>query len=791
MKKAILLISVIILSITNINAQSAKKLLREGKNQLKDSQVEQASESFTKALNLDPNMVDAYILRAQTYTILGEQDKAIKDLDIVNKLDAKDEASWLKNANLNYSKEDYTKASEKYASYLSIENKDLSIYSRQIECLIIIEDYNKALFFAKKKQDVKETAQGFYEVANLEYILKNYTAAEQSFRKAIAENNKNINFHNGLALTLYYQNKYDACIYETNEVFRTDKNNKQAFLTRAHANHKKIEYTKAIDDMSKVIVLYSSDDDFLDNLNYRGDLYLEFSQHMNAIGDYSRVIGKDANNTYALFKRSQAYEEITRSDEAINDLTKVIAIAGTGALVSKEVLSDSKTKLYGLKRESEDPIISITGDVVTDNNIRVTFDNNEIEISIKVEDENSIESLEIDGVEVMIQDNSGLVNVSRMIDLTNKEKINITSKDTYGNQSTTPFYIYRVENDPPIVNFSTPYANENNELILDAGMNDSRVYFKGNITDQSFIKSISIDDILIPFNTEEQNPTFESYINLQDKTRLTIKIIDIYDNELKKEYFLNREQALYADSSPMGKTWIVFLENSDYTSFASLDGPEKDVQLMKTALSNYQVHNIIHKKNFTKDQMSRFFSIELRDLIKGQNVNSLIIWYAGHGKSLNETGYWIPVDAKRNDEFSYYSITNLKASMQVYAGDLTHTLVITDACESGPSFYQAMRSDVVVRDCGDESAIRFKSSQVFSSAGYELASDNSQFTKTFANSLVNNSNSCIPIEQIVLNVGTSVEKDNQQRPQFGKIEGLEDENGSFFFIKHALKNPEK
>ena len=791
MKKILLLISAIILSIINLNAQSAKKEFKAGKNQLKGSQVEQANASFTRALNLDPNMVDAYVLRAESFIILGDQEKAIKDLDIVNKLDPKDEASWLKNANLNYTKEDYKKASEKYTAYLSIENKDLSIYSRQIECLIIIEDYNKALFFAKKKQDVKETAQGYYEVANLEYILKNYTGAEKSYRKAVAKNNNNVYYHNGLALTLYQQNKYDACIYETNEVLKRDKNNKQAFLSRAKAYHKKIEYTKAIDDMSKVIVLYSSDDDFLDNLNYRGDLYLEFSQHMNAIADYSRVIGKDENNTDALFKRAQAYGEITRSDEAIEDLTKVIAIAGTGALVSESVLTDSKTKLYGLKKESKDPIVSITSDFVSDNNIRVTFDKNEIEINIRIEDENSIESLEVDGEDVMIQDNSGLVNVSRVIVLTDKEKISITSKDTYGNQSTTPFYIYRVENDPPIVNFSTPYANDNNELILDGGMDDSRIYFKGEISDQSLIKSISIDGLSIHFDDKAQNPSFEGYMNLKDKTKLTIKVIDIYDNVFREDYFLNREQALYADSSPMGKTWVVFLENSDYESFASLDGPAKDVQLMKSALSNYQVHNIIHKKNFTKEQMGRFFSIELRDLIKGQNVNSLVIWYAGHGKSLNETGYWIPVDAQRNDEYSYYSIINLKASMQIYAGDLTHTLVITDACESGPSFYQAMRSDVVVRACGDESAIKFKSSQVFSSAGHELASDNSQFTKTFANSLINNSDECIPIEQIVLNVGISVQKDNQQKPQFGKIEGLEDENGSFFFIKHPIKNPEK
>lgn len=239
----------------------------------------------------------------------------------------------------------------------------------------------------------------------------------------------------------------------------------------------------------------------------------------------------------------------------------------------------------------------------------------------------------------------------------------------------------------------------------------------------------------------------------------------------------------------MGKTWVVFLENSKYQSFASLDGPVKDISLMRTALANYEVHNIIVKKDLTKTQMDRFFSIELRDMVKKNHVNSLVIWYAGHGKFQNETGYWIPIDADRNDEFSYFNINNLKAGMQVYAAELTHTLVITDACESGPSFYQAMRSDIVVRNCDDEKAIKFKSSQVFSSAGYELATDNSQFTKTFANSLINNSDACIPIESIVLSVGESVTKDNQQKPQFGKIAGLEDENGTFFFIRKVDKTP--
>ena len=75
-----------------------------------------------------------------------------------------------------------------------------------------------------------------------------------------------------------------------------------------------------------------------------------------------------------------------------------------------------------------------------------------------------------------------------------------------------------------------------------------------------------------------------------------------------------------------------------------------------------------------------------------------------------------------------------------------------------------------------------KSAQVFSSAGYELAVDNSQFTRTFANVLLNSQDACVPIESIVQKVTTAVVGSNQQKPQFGKIAGLEDEDGTFFFI---------
>jgi hypothetical protein len=140
------------------------------------------------------------------------------------------------------------------------------------------------------------------------------------------------------------------------------------------------------------------------------------------------------------------------------------------------------------------------------------------------------------------------------------------------------------------------------------------------------------------------------------------------------------------------------------------------------------------------------------------------------------------VDAKRDDEFTYFNINGLKAGLQGYGDVVVHTLVVSDACESGPGFYTAMRSASEEPTCDNSVVTGLKSAQVFSSAGYELAVDNSKFTSTFANTLLNNKNACIPIETIVKSVSAAVATETGQKPKFGKIQGLEDMNGSFFFI---------
>jgi len=55
------------------------------------------------------------------------------------------------------------------------------------------------------------------------------------------------------------------------------------------------------------------------------------------------------------------------------------------------------------------------------------------------------------------------------------------------------------------------------------------------------------------------------------------------------------------------------------------------------------------------------------------------------------------------------------------------------------------------------------------------------FSKAFANTLINNPNSCITVQHVVRQVTIALVRSQQQRPQFGKIAGLANEGGTFLF----------
>jgi tetratricopeptide (TPR) repeat protein len=758
-------------------SQNAKQFYKTGVTFVESGNHKDAIEQFTKAIELNPDYTRAYIDRACSYEAINELQKAADDYQRAIVFETKNPVFYFDAARVNFKLRNNQEALDLINKSTILSPNYIEAYQLLAQIQIALEDYSNALISINKGLRLKDNPENNYYHGLVSEKMKNYNQAELDYERAITKNKRYTEAYLALANLRLQLNKIDKAMENCNAVFLINPNNKDAYLIRSEIYVKQTEYPKAIDDISKIL---STDPNDKDMYLMRGKYYQEFTQNQNAINDFTKAIMLDSKFSEAFYKRAFSYEQVGDFKSAIKDY-ETLATLSAYDMVAQQHLDDARKRLFELNRELTPPkIVLLEPQVFNDTTVKVAKNKIQLTLRGKIIDASDIAIVHVNKTEATLFRNGENYEFSADIDVSITKTLTITATDVYENTQTSTYSIERTEIAPPTVVIIAPYASDDGEIYLDT--DEGNLYIEGNITDESLIKSILIDGVSASFMLNDLNPRFSATINVANKNKFTVAAVDIYGNDTIQTFMLNREGVSLLEANPMGRTWVIFVENSNYETFPSLDGPSKDITLMRSAMAGYDIHKVIHKQDMTKKEMERFFSIELRDLLQSNKVNALLIWFAGHGKFINETGYWIPVDAKRDDEFTYYNLNTLRASLQSYTNYVIHTLVITDACESGPTFYQAMRNTPKERNCNDWQAVKFKSSQVFSSAGYELAVDNSQFTKTFANTLANNPNACLPIESIVNKVTIAVSQNNQQKPKFGKILGLADEDGTFFFI---------
>jgi tetratricopeptide (TPR) repeat protein len=782
MKRIKIIVSIFALFLVSASymsyGQTAPKIYKAGVKFMKEKNYTEALNQINQAIQMDSSQLDYFVSRANCYENLGQLPEATRDYIKAADLDPKDKELAYNAGRLLNAQTQYIESIHWLSKALDIDKSYLVAMVTKIGSLIAIKNFDEALSTSNKTLELKKSSLNYYNHGIVSDFLKNYQVAETDLKEAINLDKEYYNAYVALASVLLKSGKTEEALKYCNDVLKMDANFTEAYATRSKIYYKKSDLPSAIADLTKAIYLNSTDA----NLYFtRAQFQKEFAKVKEAINDYTQVTKLDDKNYMAFYNRALCYEETKNPDAAATDFEKFIALTQNIKDVG-DLYKNAETRVYELRAETNKPEIVIkTPTPTADGAIETSKNSKELTLEASITDQSKLKSIKINGQDCKYDNTTKKITVSQEVKLESVDKISVVATDIYNNETTLTLNIKRTEVDPPLIDIIQPYTSQYNEIFLEQ-QDSIYVFIEGKIADESLIKSIVVDGMAAKYLPGEKNPTFSATIDATGKNEIKVEAIDEYGNATNKTFKLDRTSAKILAENPMGKTWVVFIENSDYVSFASLVGPTQDVVTIKNALSKYDVHNFIQKKNQKKVELEKFFSIELRDLVKNNKVNSLIVWYAGHGKFINETGYWIPVDADRDDEYTYFNISNLKAAMQSYSKFVTHVLVITDACESGPTFYAAMRSGAKKRVCGDYEATKFKSSQVFSSAGLELAQDKSQFTSLFAKQLNYNTNDCIAIDNIVIGVTESVTNE-KQKPQFGQIQGLEDEGGTFFFMK--------
>ncbi|MEZ5174059.1 MAG: tetratricopeptide repeat protein [Bacteroidia bacterium] len=790
MKKGYTLLSLLILLLSisqSLEAQSAKKIIKEAKSLFEQQNYSASIEKLNSVITQEPSNDDALWLRARCYKALGDCPRAISDFQAAAGNQPKNATLYEGLAQCQIQLGQTDNALISVDRMLALSPKNLSYYHLKAEILQKRRDFEQIVKVADDALRIDDEDHRSHEFAGLAAdSLGNLTLAETRLKSAIdlALKSKNSR-ENGSVLHPYYFNlgsvqmrlfKNQEAHATLNEALKWNPADVSTLNLRGQVNLALKNYQDAITDFTAAIA-----NDGKNAVSYynRGLVNAQLGQFASAINDYNQAIRYNPDN-YNYFKgRAESYMATTDYTSAVNDYKKAISLAPDNKDLNK-AYAEARQKRYDANRESNKPSVLIARPELKNNTIEIPRNKTNLDLILQITDASPIKSVVVNGISQKIEEEAMNPGIEMSIDVKDKEQLSIQVTDVYLNSTELSYPIIKTETDPPVVNITRPYQTLENELFIE---NIPSIMIEGKVNDESLIKSIIIDGTSASFPLDMKNPPFQALVNIGTKDTLEVAVTDMLGNESKTTYKLLREDT--SGNNPMGLTWVVFIENSNYRNLQRLEGPARDVADMKEALANYKVDKVIHKKDASKAELDKFFAIDLRDLVQKNRVKSLIVWYAGHGKFLNETGYWIPVDGDNYDEYTYYSVNNLRAAMQAYTM-VKHVLVISDACESGPAFYMAMRDELSARLCDDWEVTKFKSAQVLTSSNKELSSDNSLFTQAFANTLNNNPNDCISIEAVTLKVMGIVKQNQKQTPKFGKIKGLDDENGTFFFIKKGF-----
>ncbi len=737
-----------------------------------------AIEEFDKALSVDSTEARAIYLKATSFLMLKDTLTAAYYYKKSAKAGSDPDECYLKAATFYYDKGMIKQANECINEGLKVRPKNFDFLLFKSKISYERGEYNNAFLFALEALKIKDMAIGYYYSGISAYKLGKIEQAEKDFEKAIGRDGKFADSYLELAKLQIEQKKFDYAIDNCSMVLLLiNPENTDALFIRSRAYRAQNLPEQALSDVSKAISINKNNWQLY---MCRAQYNIDYAHYSDAINDYTLALNLNDTLTTAYKNRAYANEQVGNLADARKDYQKLLVF-----LEKKKTTEVQKQfvqqKIFDLGKEANKPSIEISQPQLTENqSLKIIEGNDSISIEGIVKDESGLKAFKINNIQIQTtKSEDGMNRFKAKFPVKNISMITLSATDVYDNIQTASYAIARIEIQPPVITLTNPAAGPDYTIQLETG--DKKIYLEGQILDKSLIKEIKVDEVNASYITDNYNPRFIATLDLLNRRDITISATDIFGNKTVQSFKLAPNGQLLSQNNPMGKTWAIIIENTEYKDFQTLVSPVSDMASLEEALGKYKISKILHKKNMTKREMEKFFSIDLRDLIVSNNVNSLFIWYAGHGKNENNTGYWIPVDAKINDEYSYYNINALKASFYSYTS-LTHILVVSDACQAGENFSVAMRGDNSLASCSDAALMSQKSAMVLTSSYKEPAMDNSLFTQTFIQALKNNPADCIPIDAIAEQVSLVMYKNTSQKPVFGRISGLEDKNGTFFFI---------
>ena len=719
-----------LLALAPVSAQSGSAFFKEGEKLRAQQQLEPALEKYGLAIQVDPKLTKAYVARAEVYGLLGRKAERAADLAAAHVADPGD-ADAAATAAMAYLEIDSARKALTLAEdALRVNGKHMQAMQAKVRACLALNDLDCASSAADAALALKATTDTYYLHGLVRTATRDYKTTEFDLDKVVEWNpmyEAAYVAQSEVQLKLYEQytgptmqmRTLEKAIEKCTRALELNPQSTDALFSRSKALALQKEYAKAIDDVSRCIALGRTDRAvYLQRARY----YHGYGQHQNAVNDLNKPLLADPRDLELLLFRAECREANLDLEGAINDLDAAKKVmdgnAAYGADQRRKVQEQRDRvdrQLFEMNRESDPPVITVVDPVHRAGVAQISSVLTRVKVDGHVRDRNKLKRITVNGVEADFarDERDPEFFVAVPIGVNDKELV-VTAVDVYDNESSVSLRVERNEGVAPVVALTSP--DPGNDRIIQISASREDLFIEGTVSDASNIRSITVDGILASYVPDTNRTDFSMKLVIAGKDRFTVRAEDQFGNGTDVVYQLQRKAEAVAVVKPVettspdtrtaekpaekpvagaavssGTTWVIYIENSDYKSFPALQGSGSDVAKMQKAFAKYNVQKTITKKNLSKQQLERFFSSELRDLVRTNKVNTVLVWYAGHGRTVGGKSYWIPVDGKKDDIYSFYNYGPLKNLIQNYSESVNNALVVSDAAGSEASFYDLSR----------------------------------------------------------------------------------------------------
>jgi len=277
---------------------------------------ESAIDSFTTAIKLNKEYVDAYIERGNAYYYLREYKKALFDYNKAIELDDKCASAYIGRGNLYMTQRDFKLALGDFNEAVRLDNKREDAYvnrgngyysSKKYEKAEM--DYNKAIKLNDKYSAAYTGLGNIYANKNKNKNKNERQLAEKNYREAIKNDNEYAEAHAGLGYLYYKDKDYDRALDHYKTAIDKNINLASAYNDLGTIYYIKKKYDNALDNYLKAIEL---DDKFADAYYQCGIINYENESYKDALDDYkkARKLYKDEDSSFNVSLLDKKIEEI-------------------------------------------------------------------------------------------------------------------------------------------------------------------------------------------------------------------------------------------------------------------------------------------------------------------------------------------------------------------------------------------------------------------------------------------------------------------------------------------------